>query len=316
MARIPVHTHEKAEVANVPIVLSLTDAEVTETVRRPSLFSGNLFVYNPRPTTQALCAAAASALERFLGPDPVTAQRRMSESEWVGRFNEAVCHLAPESMPLATAMVRDFGCDPATTFVRAPSLSGSTGNGFLAHGLGIPRHPHRDTWYAAAACQINWWVPLFDLDASASFAFHPLYWDLPVRNTSRDWDSERLEADSRLPAVTTETWLAQPRPVAPIDMLPQIRLCCRAGGVIMSSAAQLYSRVPDETTRTHFAVHFETVDERDLLSGEGASNIDAAPRGSLLSSFLRCSDMSPMPRGLIEQALNLHRCLSCRPAIL
>lgn len=285
----------------MPVVATLTDSEITDPQRRRLLFSGDLFVYTPRAVTQELAAVVGEILERAFGPDPVAAQQRMSEAEFVACFRRAVRQLGPVGLQLACAVVKDLGCDPATTFLRAPSLSASTGQGFLAHGLGIPHNPHRDTWFAAAACQLNWWLPLFDLDASASLAFHPLYWDSPVGNNSRgfrfeDWDESARTASWR----STEDRLLQPRPTAPIELMPQIRFCCPAGGLIVSSAAQLSSTVPNETSKTHFSIRFQTVSEVDLASGLGASNMDADPDGTALSAFVRCSDLSPIPPDLIE----------------
>jgi hypothetical protein len=294
--------------ATVPIVLSLIDAEIPDVDRRVSLFSGNVFVYSPRPTTRALCASAHSILERVFGPQPVQAQQRLSEATFSSLFVEAASQLADIVPELASAVVVDFDCDPESTFVGGATLSASTGLGFLAHGLGIPRHPHRDTWYAAAACQLNWWIPLFDLDSSASFAFHPSYWDMPVHNNSGEFRyDDWVDSMRQITAMPTEERLSHPRPLEPIDLHPEIRICCPAGGVIISSVAQLYSAVPNETSKTHFSVHFQSVSERDLEAGRGAANLDANPHGTSLSSFVRCSDLAPIPRELVSLHLERRR---------
>jgi len=294
--------------ATVPIVLSLIDAEIPDVDRRVSLFSGNVFVYSPRPTTRALCASAHSILGRVFGPQPVHAQQRLSEAPFSSLFLEATGQLAEVIPELASAVVVDFDCDPNSTFVGGATISATTGLGFLAHGLGVPQHPHRDTWYAAAACQLNWWLPLFDLDSSASFAFHPSYWDTPVHNNSGEFRfDDWVDSTRQVAAMPTEEWLSHPRPLEPIDLHPEIRICCPAGGVVISSVAQLYSAVPNETSKTHFSVHFQTVSERDLEAGRGAVNLDASPHGTSLSSFVRCSDLSPIPAELIARYLERSR---------
>lgn len=283
------------------MVASLTDQDITDTVRRRLLFSGTLFVYTPRPSTLGVTSAVGRALERAFGPDPVLAQQRMSEAEFARRFQQATREVERGGPELASLVVADLGCDPKGTFVGPLSLSAATGRGFLAHGLGVAQNPHRDTWYAAAPCQINWWIPLFDVDASASLAFHPSYWDTPVDNNSRQFRYDEWRSASRRHSVpTTEERLRQPRPTGPIDLASQIRVCCSAGGLVVSSAAQLSSTVPNEASKTHFSVRFQTVSEHDLRSGFGASNLDADPEGSSLSSFVRCSDLGPMPQELEE----------------
>jgi hypothetical protein len=289
-------------------VHSLTDAEVPDRERRLSLFSGDVFVYSPRPSTLAFCSASRNVIEQMLGPDPIWAQQRMSETEFAVLFKAAARSFGHIVTDLASTIVTDFGCDPAATFIGSPSLAATTGRGFIAHGLGVPQHPHRDTWYAASPCQLNWWVPLYDLDASSTFAFHPLYWDMPILNSSSDFDYEEWYDANRTgqSLVMTEPF-AQPRPLDPIDLTPEIRISCPAGGVILSSVAQLYSTVPNETLKTHFSVHFQTVSEADLETGTGASNLDAEAQGTSLSSFVRCSDLSSIPEELVLRELERRR---------
>lgn len=292
----------------MPIVHAYADAEVSDLDRRLSLFAGDLFVYSPRASTLAFCVASRNVIEQMLGDEPVSAQQRLSEAEFAVLFKAAAQRFSRIVPELVGAIVTDFGCDPTMTFFGTPSLAATTGQGFIAHGLGIPQHPHRDTWYAASPCQLNWWIPLYGLDASSSFAFHPRYWDLPIRNSSPDFDFEEWrEAVRTDQGLVPARPLAQPRPLDRIELTPDIRISCAAGGVILSSVAQLYSTVPNETLKTHFSIHFQTVSQADLESGTGASNLDAKPQGTSLSTFLRCSDLTPIPDELIGRELERRR---------
>lgn len=298
----------------MPIVHSLTDAEVPDRERRLSLFSGDVFVYSPRPSTLDFCQVSRNVIEQMLGSDPIWAQQQMSETEFAVLFKAAARGFGHIVAELASRVVTDFGCEPELTYVGSPSLTATTGRGFIAHGLGIPQHPHRDTWYAAAPCQLNWWLPLYDLDASSTFAFHPLYWDSPILNSSSDFDYEEwYDVKLRSRCLGGAEQFAQPRALKPIELEPDLRIRCPAGGVILSSVAQLYSTVPNETLKTHFSVHFQTVSEADLESGAGAANVDAEPRGTSLSSFVRCSDLTPIRYELIQRELERRRSKDPRP---
>jgi hypothetical protein len=298
---------------NVPIVASLADQEIADSARRQLLFAGNLFVYPPRPSTTELGAAVCGILEDAFGAEPVLAQQRLSETEFVARYRLALSEIERAGPSLATTVVSDLGCDPSTTFVGPLGLSAATGHGFLAHGLGTPQNPHRDTWYAAATCQINWWVPLFDLDASASLAFYPLYWNTPVRNNSSGFRYEEWFASLRRPSPpSTEERLRQPRPTDPIDVASQVGVCCPAGSLVLSSVAHLSSGVPNESARTHFSLRFQTVSEQDLRAGLGAGNLDADPDGSTLSAFVRCGDLGPIPPELVDRERARRRADVCR----
>ena len=43
-------------------------------------------------------------------------------------------------------------------------------------GISYAFHPHRDTWYSAPFCQLNWWIPIFPVVPENVMAFHPQYW--------------------------------------------------------------------------------------------------------------------------------------------
>lgn len=289
-------------------VHSLVDDEVPDLDRRLSVFSGDLFVYGPRPGSLAFRAAVDRVVEQMLGTEPARAQGRLSEAEFTVLYRAAVRgirHVVPE---LAAAMLIELGCDPATTYMAPPSLTVVTGGGFLAHGLGDPLHPHRDTWYGASPSQLNWCVPLYDLDDGACTAFHPRYFDVALTNSSEAFDYEDWSQARRAGrAHGVAFYLAQPRVLEPIDLVPEIRVRCPAGAVILSSAAHLCSAVPNETLKTWFCAMFQTVSESDLMSGTGAANLDAEPQGTALHRFVRCSDAAPIRSELVQRDMALRR---------
>ena len=61
-------------------------------------------------------------------------------------------------------------------------------------------HPHRDTWGVNIYSQLNWWSPLFDLEANRTFQFSPDYWQKPIKNTTVEWSLKKyLEAKKQAP---------------------------------------------------------------------------------------------------------------------
>lgn len=285
-------------------VHALVDEEVPDPDRRRSVFAGDLFVYGPRQSSLALCRAASGVVEQMLGPDPSRAQRRLTEAEFTVLYRAVVRGVRHVLPSYVEAVVADLGCDPGTTYVGPPTMAVTTGSGFLPHGLGTPQHPHRDTWYAASPAQVNWRVPLYDLDAGSSVALHPRYFELPVDNSSAAFDyDEWCEARRAGRTYGAAHPLTQPRAVEPVELEPDIRISCPAGGVIVSSAAHLRSTVPNESLNSYFNVHFQTVAEADLVQGVGAANLDAAPHGTSLARFVRASDGSPIPEQLVRRDL-------------
>ena len=253
------------------------DVEVEDHERRNAIFDGDFFVYLPRPSMLWLCSAARDAIEKMLGAEPTWAQQRMSEAEFSVLFRGAVRDFARRRfhLVLAAAAVTELGCDPATTYVSPPELAAFTGQDFLREGVGMPRHPHRDTWYAASPSQLHWWVSLYQPDDSSTLAFHPTYWEWPITNSSAEFDFDTWrnsnEMDDAQPTAPGE-----PRALEAVDLAPEIRIAAPAGSLVMFSSAQLYSIVPNDSLRTYFAAHFHTINAEDLRGGAGAANVDAA----------------------------------------
>ena len=291
----------------VAIVYASLTTEIADIDRRASIFDGDLVVYGPRLSTLALADLAHTIVEQMLGDNPQWAQQRLSETEFTTLFRAAARNFSRQrrSMEVVSRLVEDFGCDPAATFIGQVSLSATTGHGFLPHGIGTPQHPHRDTWFAASPCQINWRCPLYTLDASSTIAFHPRYWDWPIPNSSVDFDYEQWQegADKTRASGDWEKDLTGPRALDTVELNPDIRIACPSGGMVLSSVAQLQSTVPNDSLITYFSAQFQTVNLTDLTSGFGPSNIDASPRGSSLSTFVRCSDFKPMPSELVQHEL-------------
>jgi hypothetical protein len=83
-----------------------------------------------------------------------------------------------------------------------------------------------------------------------------------------------------------------PRPTEPVETEPDIRPVCRVGGVIMFAGAQLHSSVPNSSGKTRFSIDFRTVHHDDLITKNGAPNIDSECTGTSLRDFLRASDLA------------------------
>jgi len=288
----------------MPIVYASKDAEFSDDERRSSVFNGDFFVYHPRPSTVALRDYARDVIEQMLGVEPSWAQQRMSETEFSVLFNVALRNFSRSHLvlELVSALVSDLGCDPSATYISRPELTAITGQGFLAHGLNGRRHPHRDTWFAASPSQLNWWTSLYDMDATSSVAFHPRYWDWPVLNSSVDFEYQQRPETEPRPSDLGVSPLGQPRPLETVVLSPELRIAAPAGGLVVFSSAQLHSIVPNDSLQTSFAVHFQTVNEIDLLAGVGAANLDAEPRGSSLSDFVRCDDLSAISAEIMGRA--------------
>jgi hypothetical protein len=169
---------------------------------------------------------------------------------------------------------------------RDPRLApgGSPGRGsaypshFLSSGIAYAFHPHRDTWYSAPMCQINWWLPIYTIDPDNTMGFYPSYFDAPVKNNSEiynyyEWNSKnRASAAQHVKSDTRE----QPKPQQELNER-SLRYLPPPGGIIAFSGAQLHETVPNTTGVARYSIDFRTVHLDDIVARLGAVNIAPAP---------------------------------------
>lgn len=282
------------------------DPRHDERERLDRLYAGELLVFTPRPSTVALCDFAREMIEAAFGPhDPLEAQFHMPVEEWVDRFGPvkpAFIH-HPKTRGLIRDVLVEMGCDTDDTYMDVPRLRGVTSDGYLTSGVGYAHHPHRDTWYSAPMAQLNWWLPIYPFATEASMAFHPRYWDESVKNGSADFNyyewnaSGRKDASKHIKADTRK----QPKAEQEVELEPQVRVVCDVGGIVLFSAAQMHSTVPNTSGRARFSIDFRTVNAADLRAGRAAPNVDSAPTGTSLRDFVRASDMADMPADLVAR---------------
>lgn len=282
------------------------DSKVGDAERRERLYAGELFVYSPTSTGKALCDfARAMAEDAFRPLDPRTAQHHMPVERYAALLAElkpAFIH-HPESKRLIRELLAEFGCDSKETYFDVPRLRTSTSSGYLTTGIAYAFHPHRDTWYSAPPCQLNWWLPVYDLRHDDGLGFHPTYWSRGVRNGSNRYNYAEWNRTSRKVAAQHigEDTRDQPKPEEPMDLEDCIRPICAAGGLILFSGAQMHSSVPNTSGKTRLSIDFRTVNLRDVEDMRGAPNVDSHCTGTTMNDYLCCEDLEHVPQALTER---------------
>lgn len=282
------------------------DSTMDDDARRERIYEGQIFVFRPRDSSLRFCEFARTMLnDAFPGLDPERAQYSLPVEQYaevLAKLKPAFIHDA-RSKALIRALMADLGFALEKTYFDVPRMRTATSDDYLTSGIAYAFHPHRDTWYSAPFCQINWWIPIFDIEPSNALAFHPHYWSHPVKNGSRDYDYASWNRESRHTAaqhIKSDT-RRQPRPEEPVALDPQLRVICPAGGIILFSAAQLHSTVPNTSGRTRFSIDFRTVHVDDVVEGRGAPNIDSACTGTSMGDYLRGSDLVRLPAELVAR---------------
>lgn len=280
------------------------DAQVSDDTRREELYRGNLFVYSPTPGSRALVALARQLIaEAFGSLDPETAQHELPVERYaaiLGELKPKFIH-HPDAKAAIRTLLADLGCDLDQVYFDVPRMRTATSDDYLSTGIAYAFHPHRDTWYSAPQCQINWWLPIYDIESGRSMAFHPRYWTQPLRNSSDTYNYAEWNRTSRFNAaqhVKTDTRV-QPKPQEPVELDPQTRVITPVGGLLLFSAAHLHSTVPNDTGKTRFSIDFRTVHAGDATAFRGAPNIDSACTGTTMPDYLRARDLAHLADDIV-----------------
>ena len=276
------------------------DSKMSDDARRARIYDGSLFVNSPSPAALKLCDLARELTEEAFHPlDPQTLHETLPVercAEVLGVLKPKFIH-HPKSKEYIQEMLAELGCDLEKTYFDVPRLRSAFPGDYLKSGIAYAFHPHRDTWYSAPLCQINFWMPVYPIDADNCMAIHPNYWDTGVKNGSAGYNYARWNQESRHNAanhVKADTRV-QPKPEEPMTLDPDIRLVCPVGGAYMFSAAQMHSTVPNTSKVARFSIDFRVVHVDDVFSGIGAHNVDSACTGTSMGDFLRGSDLERIP---------------------
>jgi hypothetical protein len=277
------------------------DGTMPDDERRRLLYKGALFLYSPSPSVKSLVKFARELIEDAFRPyDPCRAQFELPVEQYaeiLAKLKPFFIH-HPRSKELVKGILCEYGCDPERTYFDVPRLRSSTSNNYLTTGIAYAFHPHRDTWYSAPPCQLNWWLPVYDITPDNGLAFHPRYFDQPVKNGSRNYNYYEWNRTSRTSAaqhIKTDTRV-QPKPEEEVALDPQIRVIAPSAGVTIFSGAQLHSSVPNTSGVTRFSIDFRTVHFDDVNRKGGAINLDSLATGTSLRDFLRVSDLERLPQ--------------------
>jgi hypothetical protein len=268
------------------------------------IYDGGIIILSAPSVLLALVEHTRGMIADAFAPlDPQRAHEQLPVEQCVeilSKLKPSYIH-HPRTKELVRAVLCSFGCSRDKTYQDVPRLRCAFPKNYLTTGIAYAHHPHRDTWYSAPMCQFNWWAPIYEFVAENGMAFHPRYWNLGVKNGSRDFNYYRWNAESRKNAaqhIGRDTRV-QPHAEEALELEPEIRFIVPPGGVIVFSGAQLHSTVPNTTDMVRWSIDFRTVNIDDVAGKRGAPNTDSAATGTSLRDFLRITDFAPIPEEII-----------------
>jgi hypothetical protein len=280
------------------------DSILSDGDRRQALYRGEIFVYSPTPASQTLCDLARGMLiEAFAPNDPRTIDRHLSMescAQILSKLKPNFIH-HPECKKILPEIIVGIGGDPEKVYFDVPRMRSAYPSNYLTSGIAYAFHPHRDTWYSAPMCQLNWWLPIYDIVSENCLAFYPQYFDKPLSNNSEiynyyEWN--RVSRASAVQYVKSDT-REQPKLQQPIES-HDLRILCPPGGLIIFSGAHLHETVPNTSGVARYSIDFRTVHLEDVAAHIGAPNVDSRSTGTTMRDYLRCSDLEGLPDVIIR----------------
>jgi hypothetical protein len=282
------------------------DSALTDEARRTRLYAGDIFIFSPTDGTRALINLAREMLEKAFSPyDP----RMIHERQTPEHVATILSKLKPEFIhhPECKAIIRrimsEHGVDLSSLYFDVPRLRSAYPSNFLSSGIAYAFHPHRDTWYSAPMCQLNWWLPIYPIEPGNALGFYPRYFREAVKNNSEIYNYYEWNTKSRATAAQHVKSDTREQPKAQQDLEPvTMRFLPPPGGIILFSGAQLHETVPNITDVARYSIDFRTVHYDDVIARRGAPNLDTRCTGTTMRDYLRASDLAHLP----EKAIAIH----------
>jgi hypothetical protein len=274
-------------------VIIHNDPEFSNEQLREALYGGDLMLCTRLPSVAAFVEHARHSLDELFAPhDPRHVHEHIAPVEMaqlLGDWKPRFIH-DDTSEGLTRAIVAEAGFMPEHTYYDVPKPRTSFPQGHLTTGIAFAFPWHRDTWYAAPAQQLNWWLPIYPVSAHDAMSVDPSRFHQAVKNDSDRFDYYRNNA-ARKDTALQITREEQVRPAAtgysphhPVVVLPSV------GSLLLFSGAQLHASIPNTSCLARYSIDFRTVDAMDLMAGRGAPMIDVHCTGTAIRDFRRLED--------------------------
>jgi hypothetical protein len=286
---------------------------ITDEERRAHLYAGDIVILSATVGTRALTDLARQMLQDAFSPHDPRKIHEVKSAEEVAailaKLKPAFIH-HPECKKLIPRIMQEHGVDTDKLYFDVPRLRSAYPSDFLSSGIAYAFHPHRDTWYSAPMCQLNWWIPVYPLDPDNAMGFYPRYFNEAVKNNSEIYNYYEWNTKNRATAAQHVKSDTREQPKAQQELEPvTVRYLPPPGGTIVFSGAQLHETVPNTTKVARYSIDFRTVHYDDVMQRRGARNVDSRCTGTTMRDYLRASDLTHLP----EPAIALYDDDTARP---
>ncbi len=135
---------------------------------------------------------------------------------------------------------------------------------------------HRDTWYANPEHQINFWIPIHDINTKNSFTIYPDYFQKPVLNNSIEFDYQILNLQGGFASKSHERIFpdAKEKIIKTNQLIPILK----KGDILVFSSQHLHATNPNLTKFSRFSIDFRIYFKKEF---DIIKNVDNDSKGSI-----------------------------------
>lgn len=253
---------------------------------REAVFAGRVLVGDVAAETAALRSYAWDAIGDALGSrHPARFGSRATNDAFFDAFQRVRRELLGDSVAQHQVgrWLLALGLEPEKTRWDGPRLRAVTPWGHTIAEAAPAYFPHRDTWFANPAAQVNLWLALHDVAPAQAMVFWPDAFGRVVDNDSAGFDRGSFD---QVGGFQAGRGLPQhhPRPRS-LNGVESIGRPLRAGEAMAFSAAHLHGTQPNTTGETRFSLEVRVVVDEDVTLGRSAPDPDNRSTGSTLSAM-------------------------------
>ena len=115
---------------------------------------------------------------------------------------------------------------------------------------------HRDTWASNLFEQINWWVPLFNIEDSNSLFFYPKYFNKSIKNSSNIWTFEDYKKNK-------ENYISSPIITEEINDDEKLVIKINKGDILCFSGHHLHGSNLGELNRMNLETRTISISDKE-----------------------------------------------------
>jgi len=162
---------------------------------------------------------------------------------------------------------------------------------------------HRDPWYANPQCQLNLWIPIYDVKKDAGFRIYPKYFTNPIPNNSNLFDYNEWMEMGGFQANQTPVGKTRIFPSPKIEPMDNstIDVFGESGELTLFSSHHLHGTSANVSGIARFSLEVRFVCYSHLEQKKGPLKLDNQSIGSTLIDMKSVKADKKIPLSLIQE---------------